>query len=94
MIHIGYTGPVVAEPFNRPLQALSPGDAAAAVSEALDLTFALAKRRMLPQELIGSQHYATEALEPTAGAAGEAGYSAACHSEWHRLNQSHLNQGE
>ena len=61
------------------------------VSEALDLTFAVAKRRMLPQELIGSHPYDTEALRPMATEATQTmatSYNATSHLEWHRLNQS------
>jgi len=63
--HIGYKGPVVAEPFNRRIQALPPSTAVAAVSNSLDLIFAVSQRRMLPEELIGAHPYQTEIKQPT-----------------------------
>lgn len=63
-MHIGYTGPIVAEPFNRPLQSLSPDAAVSAVGNSLDACTYAAMQRMLPDELVGTQPYHPEVLMP------------------------------
>ena len=99
--HIGYEGPVVAEPFNRPLQSLDADGAVAAASEALDLTFASALRRMLPEELVGDHAYHAEVLAPAASRSTEVpqgrGYELTpeafdqrAHESWHRINSRAL----
>ena len=58
--HLGYDGPVVAEPFNRHLQTLPASSAVEAVSSALDSVFAASKHYKLPQSLIGTHPYKNE----------------------------------
>ena len=76
LAHIGYDGPVVAEPFNRPLQALSIYEAVARVSASLDATFAAAAALTLPAGLVGTHPYLDEPLAPEAGAPGAAARAA------------------
>lgn len=70
--HIGYAGPVVAEPFNRSLMALPIDEAVAQVASALDATFAAAAAQRLPLGLIGTHPYLAEPLDATATAAARA----------------------
>jgi hypothetical protein len=90
-MHIGYDGPIVAEPFNRPLQSLSPDGAVGAVSEALDACVWAASRRMLPAELVGTHPYFAEVLsadnrtDNTTPGVDEA-FSRGAHADWHRIN--------
>jgi hypothetical protein len=70
--HIGYTGPVVCEPFNRSLMALPISDAVARVSSALDATFEAASATVLPPGLIGTHPYRDEPPPPDPSAPGAA----------------------
>ena len=58
--HIGFNGPVVAEPYCRRLQRLGADAAVAQVSASLDDVFAQAEDVTLPSELIGEHPYLDE----------------------------------